>query len=421
MAKFIRYQNGGVPGDLRSKFTEAGYESNADGTKFTKGNKVYKLNRDGTFNFVDKGKRKQNIKNIGVKALRAIPDIATLGVTSLGRFDPTDRRIKKAKKSDIDPSKVEAILTKQQEKDKKTAQLKKKRKEKELDKKEQILKDRKQRLLDKEAEKIALKQRKKKSVEEYTRKELEAEALKQKKIKENEVKKQKEAERLAPFADDIANFKRTPTGEVAHIDALSPEIKNKYIEKIQAELQKRKEGAIQMLSDEDFLKLPSKNLFRKDLPITKNIPGSFAKSQKNYGIDIKNWTPGQIVTLPDGSTKILVDIRREKGRISPNQKTSRTYLAFMDFETEETKEQTFNEAYRSAIKRGLKTGDTFKFKGQDILIKDDPSQTPAAAESGERRKEVTTETRKLSEDISKARLNKTGRRGMIAKFKKVNG
>ena len=418
MAKFIRYQNGGVPGDLKSKFTEAGYESNADGTKFTKGNKVYKLNRDGTFNFVDKGKRKQNIKNIGVKALRAIPDIATLGVTSLGRFDPTDRRIKTAKKSDIDPSKVEAILTKQQEKDKKTAQLKKKREEKKLDKQEQILKDRKQRLLDKEAEKIALKQRKKKSVEEYTRKELEAEALKQKKIKENQVKKQKEAERLAPFADDIANFKRTPTGEVAHIDALSPEIKNKYIEKIQAELQKRKEGAIQMLSDEDFL---TKNLFRKDLPVTKNIPGYFAESQKDYGIDIKNWTPGQIVTLPDGSTKILVDIRKEKGRISPNQKRSRTYLAFMDFETEDTKEQTFNEAYRSAIKRGLKTGDTFKFKGQDILIKDDPSQTPAAAESGERRKEVTTETRKLSEDISKARLNKTGRRGMIAKFKKVNG
>ena len=109
MAKFIRYQNGGIPGDLKSKFTEAGYESNADGTKFTKGNKVYKLNRDGTFNFVDKGKRKQNIKNIGVKALRAIPDIATLGVTSLGRFDPTDRRIKTAKKSDIDPSKVSAF------------------------------------------------------------------------------------------------------------------------------------------------------------------------------------------------------------------------------------------------------------------------------------------------------------------------
>lgn len=421
MAKFVKYQNGGIPGDLKSKFTEAGYESNADGTKFTKGNKVYKLNRDGTFNFVDKGKRKQNIKNIGVKALRAIPDIATLGVTSLGRFDPTDRRIKTAKKSDIDPSKVEAILTKQQEKDKKTAQLKKKLEEKKLGKQEQILKDREQRLLDKEAEKKALLERKQKvredfiaqqnaeeiarlkAREEEARKKAEAEALRQKQAQEDELKRQQEAERLAPFADDIASFKRTPKGEVAHIDALPDDIRAKYMEQIQAELKRREEGAIQMLSPEDFLK---KTTLPGGVPLSKDDSAAFADFRKNYGIDIKNWEPGQIVVAPDGSTKVLVDIRQGEGRVSPNQKTKKTYLAFMDFKTEKTTEKTFNEAYRDAVKSGLKSGDTFKFKGKDILIKDDPAQTPAAAEAGERRKEVTTETKKLSEEIDKARLKK---------------
>ena len=57
MAKFIKYQNGGIPNDLKKKFESAGYESNKDGTKFTKGNRVFKLNKDGTYNFIDKGQR----------------------------------------------------------------------------------------------------------------------------------------------------------------------------------------------------------------------------------------------------------------------------------------------------------------------------------------------------------------------------
>ena len=443
MAKFVKYQNGGIPDDLKKKFESAGYESNKDGTKFTKGQRVFKLNKDGTYDFISKNQRKQNLKGVAVKTLRGILDTGTLGISNLLRYNPKDADaygdrfdISPAKKSDIPASKVENILTKQEEKDKKTAQLKKKLEEKKLGKQEQILKDRNQRLLDKEAEKKALLERKKKvredfiaqqnaeeiarlkAREEEARKKAEAEALRQKQAQEDELKRQQEAERLAPFADDIASFKRTPKGEVAHIDALPDDIRAKYMEQIQAELKRREEGAIQMLSPEDFLK---KTTLPGGVPLSKDDSAAFADFRKNYGIDIKNWEPGQIVVAPDGSTKVLVDIRQGEGRVSPNQKTKKTYLAFMDFKTEKTTEKTFNEAYRDAVKSGLKSGDTFKFKGKDILIKDDPAQTPAAAEAGERRKEVTTETKKLSEEINKARLNKTGRRGMIARFKKVNG
>ena len=436
MAKFIKYQNGGIPNDLKKKFESAGYESNKDGTKFTKGNRVFKLNKDGTYNFIDKGQRKENLKNIGVKTLRAIPDIATLGVTSLSRFDTTDRRIKPSKKSDIDPSKVETILTKQEEKDAKIAENARIRKEKEEQKKQQAIANREKRLADQEAEKKALLERKQqvredyvaqknaeeaarlKAREEEARKKAEAEALRQKQAQEDELKRQQEAERLAPFADDIANFNRTPKGDIAHIDALPDNIRARYMEKIQAELQKRQEGAIQMLSPEDFL---TKTTLPEGVPMSKDKSASFSDFRKNYGINVNNWRPGQIVTAPDGSTKVLVDIRQGEGKIGPNQKKSKTYLAFMDFETEETKEQTFNEAYSDAVKSGLKSGDTFKFKGKDILIKDNPDQTTEEAAQGEKRKEVTTETKKLSEEIDKARLNKTGRRGMMARFKKVNG
>ena len=431
MAKFVKYQNGGVPDDLKNKFESAGYKSNKDGTKFTKGQRVFKLNKDGTYDLINKKTRKQNLKNIGLQTLRTVQDFATLGLTTLTRFDPIYRGLRKAKRSDIDPSKVETILTKQKEKDAKVAELKKQREEKQEQKKQQVLANREKRIADKEAEKKALLERKQKfredfiaqknaeeavrlkAREEEARKKAEAEALRQKQAQEDELKRQQEAERLAPFADDIANFNRTPKGEVAHIDALPDDIRAKYMEQIQEELKIRKEGAIQMLSPEDFLK---KTTLPDGVPLSKDKSAAFANFRKEYGIDVNNWRPGQIVVAPDGSTKVLVDIRQGEGRISPNQKKSKTYLAFMDFETQETTEKTFNEAYRDAVKSGLKSGDTFKFKGKDILIKDDPAQTPAAAEAGERRKEVITETKKLSEEIDKARLNKTGRRGMMARF-----
>lgn len=436
MAKFVKYQNGGVPDDLKNKFESAGYKSNKDGTKFTKGNKVFKLNKDGTYDLVQKGQRKQNIENIAVKTLRGVLDTGTLGISNLLRYNERPRPIRKAKVSDIDQEKVESILTKQKEKEEKKAELKKQREEKQEQKKQQVLANREKRLADKEAEKKALLERKQKVREDYiaqqnaeetarlkareeeARKKAEAEALRQKQAQEDELKRQQEAERLAPFADDIANFNRTPKGEVAHIDALPDDIRAKYMEQIQEELKRREEGAIQMLSPEDFLK---KTTLPGGVPLSKDKSAAFANFRKDYGIDVNNWRPGQIVVAPDGSTKVLVDIRQGEGRISPNQRKSKTYLAFMDFETQETTEKTFNEAYRDAVKSGLKSGDTFKFKGKDILIKDDPAQTPAAAQAGERRKEVTTETKKLSEEIDKARLNKTGRRGMMARFKKVNG
>ena len=443
MAKFVKYQNGGIPDDLKKKFESAGYESNKDGTKFTKGQRVFKLNKDGTYDFISKNQRKQNLKGVAVKTLRGILDTGTLGISNLLRYNPKDAGaygdrfgISPAKKSDIPASKVEGILTKQEEKDAKVAELRKQREEKQEQKKQQVLANREKRLADKEAEKKALLERKQqvredyiaqqnaeeaarlKAREEEARKKAEAEALRQKQAQEDELKRQQEAERLAPFADDIANFNRTPKGEVAHIDALPDDIRAKYMEQIQAELKRRQEGAIQMLSPEDFL---TKTTLPGGVPMSKDKSASFADFRKNYGIDVNNWRPGQIVVAPDGSTKVLVDIRQGEGKISPNQKKSKTYLAFMDFETQETKEQTFNQAYRDAVKGGLKPGDTFKFKGKDILIEDDPAQTPAAAEAGEKRKEVTTETKKLSEEINKARLNKTGRKGMIARFKKVNG
>tara|TARA_R100000654_G_scaffold36980_2_gene62610 strand:+ start:2702 stop:4030 length:1329 start_codon:yes stop_codon:yes gene_type:complete len=442
MAKFVKYQNGGIPDDLKKKFESAGYESNKDGTKFTKGQRVFKLNKDGTYDFISKNQRKQNLKGVAVKTLRGILDTGTLGISNLLRYNPKDADaygdrfgISPAKKSDIPASKVEGILTKQEEKDAKVAELRKQREEKQEQKKQQVLANREKRLADKEAEKKALLERKQqvredyiaqqnaeeaarlKAREEEARKKAEAEALRQKQAQEDELKRQQEAERLAPFADDIANFNRTPKGEVAHIDALPDDIRAKYMEQIQAELKRRQEGAIQMLSPEDFL---TKTTLPGGVPMSKDKSASFADFRKNYGIDVNNWRPGQIVVAPDGSTKVLVDIRQGEGKISPNQKKSKTYLAFMDFETQETKEQTFNQAYRDAVKGGLKPGDTFKFKGKDILIEDDPDQTPEEAKRGER-KEVTTETKKLSEEINKARLNKTGRKGMIARFKKVNG
>tara|TARA_R100001510_G_C7646952_1_gene204285 strand:+ start:358 stop:1668 length:1311 start_codon:yes stop_codon:yes gene_type:complete len=436
MAKFVKYQNGGIPDDLKKKFESAGYKSNADGTKFTKGNRVFKLNKDGTYDLINKGQRKQNIENIAVKTLRGILDTGTLGISNLLRYNERVRPIRKAKKSDIDPSKVEAILTKQEEKDAKKAELARIREEKQEQKKQQVLENREKRLADKEAEKKALLERKQqvredfiaqqnaeeaarlKAREEEARKKAEAEALRQKQAQEDELKRQQEAERLAPFADDIANFNRTPKGEVAHIDALPDDIRAKYMEQIQAELQRRKEGAIQMLSPEDFL---TKTTLPGGVPVPKDKSAAFADFRKNYGIDVNNWRPGQIVVAPDGSTKVLVDIRQGEGRISPNEKRSKTYLAFMDFETQETKERTFNEAFRDAVKRGGKPGDTFMFQGEEKVIDYDPDQTPEEAAQGEKRKEVTTETKKLSEEINKARLNKTGRRGMMARFKKVNG
>jgi flagellar biosynthesis GTPase FlhF len=221
MAKFVKYQNGGVPDDLKNKFESAGYKSNKDGTKFTKGNKVFKLNKDGTYDLVQKGQRKQNIENIAVKTLRGVLDTGTLGISNLLRYNERPRPIRKAKVSDIDQEKVESILTKQKEKEEKKAELKKQREEKQEQKKQQVLANREKRLADKEAEKKALLERKQKVREDYiaqqnaeetarlkareeeARKKAEAEALRQKQAQEDELKRQQEAERLAPFADDI--------------------------------------------------------------------------------------------------------------------------------------------------------------------------------------------------------------------------
>lgn len=431
MAKFVKYENGGVSDNLKKKFETAGYKSNAEGTKFTKGNRVYSLNKDGSFNLVDKSVRKDNVKKIAKGALRTVAAIATIGGSEFGSSDNVygSSKLRKGKFKNLNLENVDRKLTREQEIAQKKAEIQKAIEERKKAKKEKAIKNQEQRLADNEAEKKAKLKRKEdneakklaeeaarlKATEEETRKKAEAEALKQKQAQEDELKKQQEAEKLAPFADDIANFKRTPTGEVAHIDALPEELKAKYMEQIQAKLQEKREGAIQMLSPEDFLK---ENIVPKATTMSKKMSSSFQTSTKDYGIDSSNWTPGQIVTSPSGVTKILVDVRRVKGKVGPNQQRKKIYYSFMDFKTEETKEKTFNEAYRDAIKGGLKPGDTFEFKGNKILIEDDPGQTPEESEAGERRKEVTTETRKLSEDINKARLNKTGKKGMIARFKK---
>lgn len=150
-------------GNLKNKFTEAGFKSNEDGTKFTKGNKVYKLNKDGTFDFINKDARKQNIKNITKRALNIIADVSTPFLD----LPNSTFRSEKVKRKNIDSSKVEDLLARQKEKDENIARLKKKREEKRLNRQEEILKDREQRLLDKEAEKKDLLERKQKVREDY--------------------------------------------------------------------------------------------------------------------------------------------------------------------------------------------------------------------------------------------------------------